>query len=179
MTNISITWAEVLSEIIESRDSLRKWYNSTWKNCQHSYTTAIGHTILYWLPLERSICRRSFALTPILTSALNILSETNLVSFPVSRGKICPLFNAGVICQRRKQIPVVAYCTIYRLLGGKGRGEESATIIRGSFFKVGHLNERDTKKPPWGDGGERVASKAIYVPSRTQKFLINLWALGL
>ena len=60
-------------------------------------------------------------------------------------------FNANldlVICQRRKQIPVVAYCTIYRLLGGKGRGEESATIIRGSFFKVGHLNERDTKKPP-------------------------------
>lgn len=159
MTNLSITWAEVLSEIIESRDSLRKWYNSTWKNCQHSYTTAIGHTILYWLPLERSICRRSFALTPILTSALNILSETNLVSFPVSRGKICPLFNAGVICQRRKQIPVVTYCR--------------------SFFKVGHLNERDTKKPPWGDGGERVASKAIYVPSRTQKFLINLWALGL
>ena len=28
-----------------------------------------------------------------MTSALNILSETNLVSFPVSRGKICPLFN--------------------------------------------------------------------------------------
>ena len=32
--------------------------------------------------------------------------------------------------------------------GGGGGGEESATIIRGSFFKVGHLNERDTKKPP-------------------------------
>lgn len=73
-------------------------------------------------------------------------------------------------------LPIAPF-TVY--LEEKDGGEESATIIRGSFFKVGHLNERDTKKPPWGDGGERVASKAIYVPSRTQKFLINLWALGL
>ena len=91
-------------------------HNSNWR---HDF---IYYIFIYWLPLERSICRRSFALTSILTSARNILSETNLVSFPVSRGKICPLLNAGVICQRRKQIPVVAYCTIYRLLGGKGRG---------------------------------------------------------
>lgn len=42
-------------------------------------------------------------------------------------------------------------------------GEESVIIIWGLFFKVGYLNERDMKKFFWGDGGERVVFKVIYV----------------